>query len=183
MGPQVCLALSISGEQHEPWRQHPSRPPSPQPLELARQRRFQTNSVSLHSACGTGTAPSNGGKVGGSERVNRVDGESCNEPRVMGIPGVPAGVGRSRKPCDSRTPRRVGSWSGGAAVVVVSVRGMTKRRRALPLGKTGPGRCDRGRQNHGSSGEGSSWGGSCEEGPSRNDEECGRGPVACCTRV
>ena len=45
--------------------------------------------------------------------LNPEVGESCNKPGVMAILGCPAGVGRSRKPCDGRTPQAALPKEGG----------------------------------------------------------------------
>lgn len=65
-GPLGLASSQQLGEHCGPWRQCPFHPPSPQPPKQVQQERFQMIVASLRSACWTATAPSNGGRLGGS---------------------------------------------------------------------------------------------------------------------
>lgn len=91
--------------------------------------------------------------------LNPVVGKSCNKPGVMEILGGPAGVGRSRKPCDGQTLRAVLLMEGGELEQRSSGHGGVKNdsmSQDSSTGKDGLGHRNRGLQNRFSPGEGSS---------------------------
>lgn len=91
--------------------------------------------------------------------LNPVVGKSCNKPGVMEILGGPAGVGRSRKPCDGQTLRAVLLMEGGELEQRSSGHGGVKNdsmSQDSSTGKDGLGHRNRGLQNRVSPGEGSS---------------------------